>query len=214
MQECIYSDQIYNRIHNVVMDINCGEITAKNGHYLIETLLDIPPNQSKLPDFYKTVDPKVEVMIVPPTEEFNNFCVLVFTNRSFANMLSFMLEHNDYDCEHVRYGRNYQTVIHDNMNGEHVVDLSVFKAIGANTFSYKVINTPHSTEMMSYYLEGLELFCDKIKNRFRVHLYERFVAMLIEAEDDLIQYEVESMVKARYPDFPMRNIAVQHRRHD
>ena len=212
MDKKLLSDVLYDRIHNVVMDINSGELSAKNGHYLIETILDTPPNQSILPDFYTAIEPKVDFLIIPPTIKYNYFTIAVFANKHFSRALDYTVKNGMYDrYRKVSRARMYNTVIHDNMNGDHDVYLGLFDILRHETFSYLDITTPHSAEMIEYYLAGIKSFVDDMKNDFRRLLYNHFVYMIQEAEDVNMRDDIYQLVETKYPDYNVDDLRIYRR---
>ncbi|MBC8430026.1 MAG: hypothetical protein H8D92_01375 [Pelagibacteraceae bacterium] len=175
-----------NAVRCLLSGIDINEISVKNGHDMIDNLLSRDMSTPTHESIFKTSEPKLDVIVLPPTDNFDSYAISIFVNKPMASHLKMAKEL----CEKYRYNNDFgviNTMFIENIEGRWRRDngledrllinayqsrtvndmkakVGVLKnpSLITNGFYYTVVEYPHTREMVSYYVKDTIKFADEL----------------------------------------------------
>lgn len=155
--------------------IDINEISVKNGHDMIDNILSRDMSTPTHESFFKTSEPKLDVIVLPPTDNFDSYAVSMFANKPMINHITMAKElveryryNNDFGDINTIFIENVENrwrrdngledrLLTNKYQSRTVYDMKakvgVLKGLTRTGFLYTIVEYPHTKEMVSYYVE-------------------------------------------------------------
>jgi len=175
-----------NAVRCLLNGIDSCDISVRNGHNLIDNLLSRDMSTPTHESFFKTSEPKLDVIVLPPTSNYDNYLLGLFANKPMTSYIKIAKEL----CERYRYNNDFgdiNTVYIEDVENRWRRDtglddrflINAYQSRSVNDmkakvgvlksptflvqgFKYEIVEYPHTREMVSYFVEDMLRFKNQI----------------------------------------------------